>query len=495
MKRILYILLLIPAVAAGQTRAQQYIDSLMRCEPFRSSQLGVLAIKANGDTVARYGFVQRMVPASNVKLLTTGLALSELGSDWRYPTSIGYSGQIVEGVLKGDLYIVGGGDPTLASRDSIAKGIDGVFASWKAIISKAGIKKIEGLVIGDGRYFDGDGELPSWLYEDIGTYYGTGSCGLNFYRNKKDFRVSAGAKPGDELKIEPGYPDTPWMRYDYRCSTGKNGTGDQLFLYTNDLAPIGELRGTFAADRKPKTVECSNKYPSLTCAREFYKYLKACGLSSSGYADVDKDGLIRQDPSSGGSAKASTDVIIIGDTKSPTIGKICYIVNQRSDNFYAETLLRTLSKIKTGSACYDSCQVTVPDAFKRLGLNPSLGVDIYDGSGLSRRNTVSPEFFCTFLKAMLYSSSCEAFVSTLTSPDKGSQIGRMRKEPAELRDRIFYKSGSMGGVRCYSGYAIPTDGGKEDTIIFSVMLNNFSGLSWMAMSRIDRMIALIASEN
>ena len=495
MKRILYILMLLPAIASAQTKAQRYIDSLMTTEPFRTARLGVLAVTASGQTVAEYGSIYKMVPASNTKLITTGLALTELGKDYRFKTSIGYSGEIVDGTLTGDVYIIGGGDPTLASRDSIAHGIESIFGLWKSMLTTAGIRRINGRIIGDGRWADGDDELSSWLYEDIGTYYGTGTSGLNFYRNKKDFRVSAGASPGDALSIEQGYPDTPWMSYDYRCSTGKAGTGDLLFLYTNDIMPYGEIRGTFASDRKPKTVECSNKFPEMTCAREFYKYLKSSGMPCSGYGDVTEAGLLRTDFSRKSVETAADAPRIIGQTTSPAVSRIAYMVNQRSDNMYAEALLRAISKKSTGSACYDSCAVAEYAALTRLGLDTSSGVDIVDGSGLSRRNCISPEFFCKFLRTMLYSPSCEAFVSTLTTPGKGSQVGRLRQEPAEIRDRVFYKSGSMGGVRCFSGYVVPTDGGKEDTIIFSVMLNNFSGQSWIAMSRIDRIIALIANEN
>lgn len=491
--------LLLPVLAAGQTRAQRYLDSLMRTEPFRSAQMGVLAVKVGGDTVAQWGRLHKMEPASNTKLITTGLALACLGPEYRFQTSIAIDGTVSEGVLHGDVYILGGGDPTLASRDSIASGIDGVFAKWKKMLTAAGIKRIDGNVLGDGRWLDGERELPSWLYEDIGTYYGTGGGGLSFYRNKLDFKVSAGAKTGDPIHIGPVYPDTPWMTFRYRCTTGKAGTGDQLYLYTSDLAPIGEMRGTFAVDKGPKTVECSNKFAAFTCAHEFYKYLKSSGLPVKGYGDIDDFGHIRLDL--GGStaparaASPQEGLTVLGITRSPQLRRIAYLVNQRSDNFYAESLLRTLGKERRGSACYDSCYVAQREAFRSLGVDPSYGVSLYDGSGLSRKNAVSADFFCRFLRALMDQPVFEAFAGTLSQPGVGSQAGRLRSEPQTVRSRIWYKSGSMEGVRCYTGFVTPTDGGKEDTIIFSVLLNSYSGPNWMAMSRLDKLIALIAAEN
>ncbi len=71
----------------------------------------------------------------------------------------------------------------------------------------------------------------------------------------------------------------------------------------------------------------------------------------------------------------------------------------------------------------------------------------------------------------------------------------MRSEDPKAASRVYYKSGSMDGVRCYSGYVIPSDGGKDDTIVFSIMVNNYTGPSWKILNQIDKLIALIAKEN
>ena len=141
--------------ARSKTKAQRYVESISRSESLKSSVLGVLALTEGGDTLASWNSGQRMVPASTMKLITTGLAIHRLGPDFKYVTRIGYSGSIKDGILDGDLYIVGGGDPTIASKDSIAIPRAKLFAQWKSFLDKAGIKKINGKVIGDGRYFDG----------------------------------------------------------------------------------------------------------------------------------------------------------------------------------------------------------------------------------------------------------------------------------------------------------------------------------------------------
>lgn len=483
---------------APVTEAQKYIDEIMASESLRSAQVSVLAVRLDGEVIAERESFRKLVPASNTKLVTTGTALHELGTDFRFETSLAYSGSIEDGTLHGDLYILGGGDPTLASKDSIATATDALFSQWRSMLSQAGISRIEGNIVGDGRYFDGNREEPTWLYEDIGTYYGTGADGLCFYRNIQEFRVSAGAAVGSPVKVAPSYPQLPWMQFIYNCSTGIKGSGDKLYLYATDVAPVAELRGTYAVDRGPKRLECSNKFGAYTCAWMFRESLVTGGIEVSGSAaDIDASGKIRTEPgvpSKGApSAALRKDMTVLGSTYSPQLHRIAFITNQRSDNFYAEAMLRILGRTKKGSADYPECIKVEMDALKRMGLDPGKGLSLVDGSGLSRKDLASPEFFCSFLKAMLDSPACEAFVNSLPQPGQGTQIARMHGDPAA--PRVRYKSGSMEGVRCYSGYIIPSDGGKEDTIVFSVMVNNYTGSSSRLLSQIDRIISLIAKEN
>lgn len=466
-----------------KTAVQEYVESIMDSEPMRSAQVGVRAYRLSGEVVADYQSHKKMVPASNVKLLTTGTAMVELGADYRSVTSLAYSGKIEDGILKGDLYIVGGGDPTIASRDSITVSAESLFAKWRAMLSKAGIRRIEGRIVGDGRYFDGDREVSSWLYEDIGTYYGAGSDGLCFYRNIQEFNVTAGTSVGAPLRVSPGYPVLPWMQYSYNCSTGARGTGDMLYLYTTDVAPVAELRGTFAIDRKSKRVQCSNKYGALTCAWMFRENLTANGIKvDGGAADIDSRGMLRTSLSpleTSGKAELQQNLKPLGNTESPVLRRIAYMTNHRSDNFYAESILRTLGKVRKGSADYSRCIEAETDAFLRMNLDVANGVSLVDGSGLSRKNLVTPAFFCDFLRAMMDTPVFGHYVKTLVQPS----------------DRVFYKSGSMDGVRCFSGYVVPSDGGKEDTIVFSIMVNSYTGSSSKIKSQIDRFVELLEKEN
>lgn len=486
----------VPAVRRG-SKAQRYIESVSRSEILKSSVFAVLALTEGGDTLAAWNSGMRMIPASTLKLVTTGLAIHRLGPDFKYVTRIAYSGSIKDGALDGDLYIVGGGDPTIASKDSIAYPSAKLFAQWKSFLDKAGIRSVTGRVIGDGRYFDGPLEKDTWSYQDIGTAYGAGGDGLCYYENAQEFKVSAGPSVGSPVKVSVSYPVLPWMKYEYACRTAPAGTGDQLYLFNTEFAPYAEVRGSFAIDRKPRTEEFSNKFGAYTCAHYFCEFLKDNGISvAKGPADI-RLGRIRSDISSsvrGPYACGVDNLSVLGMTYSPSLKRIARETNLKSDNFYAETIFRTLGRRFHHSASYDSSYVAVNETLRSLGVNPGQ-VRIVDGSGLARHNYVSPAFFVRFLSAMMDSPSFGDYVQTIGRPGDRHYESRLTEAPSSVKSRVHLKSGSMNGVRCFSGYIEPSVGSKSDTIIFSIMTNNSLVSSSRIDPIIDRIILLLASDN
>ena len=464
---------------------QQSIEKILNDPALSEATIGICAKTADGRTLAEIDADNMIMPASNMKLISTGTALHRLGPDYQYITRLAYDGQIERGVLKGNLWIIGGGDPTTGSKDSIATPQAQLFSQWEKFILDAGIKRIEGDIIGDGRYFDGMPEHPSWQWSDIGTYYGSGPTGLMFYENMQSFRASAGKAPGDPVNITPSFPEAPWMEFRYDCTTGKAGTGDQLYMYASDLSPVAEIRGTFGVDRAAKRLDCTNKFPEYTLANYFADYLRSKGISTGGAADFRLCTGIDETP--------VEELTILGSTLSPSLKRITFETNHESNNLYAETLAKTLSKSLTGSACYDSTYVAIEAVLKELGVDTSYGIKMADGSGLSRKNYVSPDFFCRFLTAMTASPHFEDYVHSLPSPgSNGTLSANMKSSPAELKSRIKVKSGSMDGVRCYSGYIIPKEGCKDETIVFSIMVNNCTAPTWKVRQLLDKIMAAIA---
>ena len=450
----------------------------------------ILAVKMSGDTVACSGSRKMLLPASTMKALTTGLALHSLGPDYRFETRLGYSGEIDRGVLHGDLYIIGGADPTLGSRNPVAEPVETVFRKWKSFLDEAGIRSIDGHIVGDSRFFDSTAEIDSWQWNDIGTYYGTGTSGLSFNENMQNINVTPGSAPGKPLKISIGYPDLPWMRYTFSCTTGEAGTGNTLYLFTSPFSTEGEMRGSFAIDRKTKTEQVSNKFPAYTCAWHFSRYLSGCGISCSGGA-ADLGRVFGLAP---GRAVVQDSLTIIGTTYSPELSSIASETNHESNNMFAETLFKTIGREYCGEGTYDAALKASEGLLKELGAGTE-GLHQADGSGLSRQDSFSPEFMCGFLAAMMDSPSFSCFAESLPQPGKGTLSFLMGKYPPESKSRIRMKSGSMTGVRCYCGYIIPTEGSRDETIVFTVMVNNYFGSPRRLQTFLEKLVYLLSLEN
>ena len=154
----------------AQVTLQQRVDQAVSREPLKGAVVGVMVQDMSGRVVARREADRRMVPASNMKLVTTGAALHALGTGYRFETGIGYTGEVgADGTLHGDVYIVGGGDPTIGVSDTVAVKPDALFWRWKSILKQAGISRIDGRIVGDGRAYEGHLEITTWGYDDTGT--------------------------------------------------------------------------------------------------------------------------------------------------------------------------------------------------------------------------------------------------------------------------------------------------------------------------------------
>ena len=141
-------------LAAQPAQIQKVITQIASRNPALSgATVGVSVRDASGKEIVALHSGQRMIPASNMKLITTGAALHSLGPDYTFKTAIGYTGEIVDGTLKGDIYIIGGGDPTLGAPEKDYGNLP--FAQWLSILRKAGINTVDGRIIGDSRLWEG----------------------------------------------------------------------------------------------------------------------------------------------------------------------------------------------------------------------------------------------------------------------------------------------------------------------------------------------------
>lgn len=427
---------------------------------FANCSFAVKACFSDGTPIASVNAARRMCPASTMKTITTATALSVLGGDYRWHTSLACSGEIDScGTLHGDLFIIGGGDPTFAADHSPylhKQSADRLFGAMASMLREAGIVAVDGGVCGDGSYFEGMREDPTWLYEDIGTYYGTCVSGLNFYENRKDLLIQGGQVEGAPLSVTDGFPATPWMRWIYNCATGKPGTGDKLFVFSSELTSKAVLYGTFGAGKGTKTVHFRNNFPEFTAANELRQYLISNGIPVTGKTlQLGCQGPLDECDSLSWVLRALPEVTVLGSVPSLSLAEVVCKTNQESDNFYAEVLLRTLGKYRTGHSDLDSSAEQLKKELEAAGFHLGREVTIHDGSGLSIRDRVTAGFMCDFLRDVYFRKDFETF----------------RRSLVKYGQRCFLKTGSMTGCRCLCGYIMPHLPG-HNAIIFSIMVND-----------------------
>lgn len=486
MKQILITLLFVSIFALPATagnKAQKYINKEMKTDSlFANAIIGILAVDDNGKVIAEWNSNLPMLTASTMKTVTTGTGLVYLGPDFKYSTKIAYTGTIKDSLLNGNLYIIGGGDPTLGSNNEIAFNIDSIFGIWTNSLKRLGIQKINGNIVADDQYFTREQMPDSWSWGNFGASYGSAPSGLCFYENIQDFKLIPGKKVGDSAAIIPVYPQVPGLKIINEVTTGKPGTRDRSGYYVQDITRTSRYTGTIPVDRKEVYSDNSNRFPHLSCGYHFREYLLKNGIESNPEILDIKE--VKQ--------AADEAKIFIAETFSPELWKIVNVTNRISNNLYAETILKTIGKQMTGTGSYDSSIVALNRVLKEMGVD-TYGFTMEDGSGLSRQNYVSPKFFCDYYSIMQESNIFVPFFESLPVPGKtGTLKNVLKNENPEIKNRIHAKSGSLANVRCYAGYV---EGNKKNGLIkFAILTNNYAAPTSKMQPKIEGFLKALAAE-
>ena len=413
---------------------------------------GILAVNFKGDTIASLNKGKCMVPASNMKLVTTAAAYLKLGRDYRFNTTIATDGTVKDSTLFGNLYIIGGGDPLIGDLFSYLPKEDIPFGKWNKVLAENGIARVDGDIVGDGSYFTGELRHTDWSSEDERSKDGVVPSGLTWR-----------GKMGDSIPDGPLAAATHFRRW-----LIANGV-----VVTSEAMASQESVVYCTAARQPSDRQCPDG--------------SGIGLRSVFSGEGRIPVTVNLD-----------SLTILGIAQSATLNHIASIANHQSDNFCAETLLKAIGKSNNGSDDYDTATAALHRALSPIGLaGPSAGMRFADGSGLSRKNYLSPEFLVSLLRGMARSRYYKDYLHSLPRPGRadGTLKTRLPKAPSAVKDRIYMKSGSMYGVRCFSGYILPSDGNTQNTICFSIMVNNYVGSQTKLAPVLDALILELANEN
>src|ERR1700744_212469 len=212
---------------------------------YASVSLTVLDAKT-GETVFAVNPNMGLATASTLKTITSITAFNILGKDFQYQTQFGYSGTIAaDGTLNGDLIIKGAGDPTLGSWRYSGHKENEILSQMVTALQQAGIKKINGRVIGDDSIFGTQSVPNGWIWMDVGNYYGAGASGLCWGENQFDIKLKTGAI-GSPIGIIRTVPSMPYLQFKSELMNAPSGTGDDAYAFLPVNSNLMYLRGTYA---------------------------------------------------------------------------------------------------------------------------------------------------------------------------------------------------------------------------------------------------------
>lgn len=462
--------------------AQQVADlekAILNVHRENGMQHGMLSVCVynitKGQEVYSYNSQMSMTPGSVNKLFTTGVAFARLGSDFRFTTHIGIRGNIDrEGVLHGNIYIIGGGDPMLGSYRYRQTSPDSLFDGWTRALKKKGIKRVDGRICYHVGIFDEQPLHDSWPWGDVGNYYGAGVSGLNFHENMYFVYFNPGNKVGYPASSVRVSPKNINVHGTCEVTTGPEGSGDNVIIYGSPTSSERLYRGTVPLGKNDFRVRGALPNPAKQCADLFASYLRTHGVSISSNSMQ-----VFSQPDS---------LRMVLDYFSSDYYTIAQYTNLTSNNIYAESIFKYLGYAKYGKGSFSNGSKVVMDYFREKKLETG-GVKVVDGSGLSPRNRVTTDFVCRYLMAVSKESFFNDFIRSLSKVgENGTAKHLLSNLPAGMTVRV--KTGTMDGVKAYAGYI---DAANGDRLAFAIISNGHELSSAAAGEKLNKILQKVVS--
>ncbi len=460
---------------------KNYISSLQNAEGMLNSSYGFCLMNEAGEVIVQHDMNRSLSTASTMKVITTATALAILGEGYRYKTYLEYDGKIQNGVLLGNVYIRGTGDPTTGSdRFGVENSMESTLATWAEALKKVGIFKIEGKIIGDATFFSSQTIPDNWVWADIGNYYGTGASGLCLNENMYKIHLKTGKREGDPVSLLYWDESMKNLSFINELTTGKPGSGDNSFIFGAPYTTLRYIRGTLPPGHDNFVIKGSVPDPEEFAAEMFCDKLAELGIhTTNGTGSMLKlqfDGKI-----------SSPERNIFYTHLSPALKEIVYWTNQKSINLFAECLLSTIALVKTGIASTKKGAEEVWKFWEEKGI-PTEGMFLQDGSGLSPNNAATPYQMTAILHKSRKEPWYPILLASLPIAGKTGTLSSMAKDtPAE--GKIQAKSGYMTRVRTYAGYVTTLSGKKY---AFTIFTNNYNDSASAMKKRIEGLFVKLA---
>lgn len=495
MRRLLPLLALCVALLGAPPLPQQIEDILASGEALQRAHWGLLVTDlATGRRLYERNSLQHFVPASNAKLFTTALALSRLGPEHRFRTRVRADRSPDEqGVVDGDLRMLGGGDPTMGSRpwpyrkdaEPVAA-LQGIDALADQIVAR-GVKRVRGRVLGDDTAYVWAPYPTGWAMDD-GLYdYGAPVSALTLNDNVLALHVRPGASAGLPAAVS-FLPAIEFFTLHNGIGTVAAGSAEDWKLDRSPGSREVRLWGTVTAGGKEQRALLAVDDPARFAAMALHEALQQRGVV------IEQAPAARHRPEESvpdlrqGAATPEAAGVELASRMSAPLAQVLQVVNKVSQNLYAELLLREVGRVRRHVGSREAGLEEMQAFLTEIGIDPG-AYRFRDGSGLSRLTLVSPSAIVRLLTHMAHSPQADVWLSTFpVGGEDGTLAARFVKEPAGRR--VQAKTGSLSYVSALSGYAT-TPGGERRA--FAVLVNNAHAPATEIRAAIDRIGVVLAN--
>jgi D-alanyl-D-alanine carboxypeptidase/D-alanyl-D-alanine-endopeptidase (penicillin-binding protein 4) len=432
------------------------IDALLARNELKGARVAVTVVDAeSGERLYARNVDEPLAPASNQKLLTTAAALSLLGADATLSTRLLAAARPgADGILAGDLVVVGGGDPCLRADSLAAAGTGDPAGILADLVHRAGVTRIEGRLLLDDGLFDREWVHEDWTAGDVANSYAAPIGALSIHGNNLRVAVEGGSRPSARLLTTAlVYSVAPELRLADKSNVFKVGA------IRPDAAGVVRVAGEIGRAIDRREIDVPVRDPTELFGRCLLAQLAVRGVTVDGGAVL-----------AAGAGAALRDPVVLGAIETP-LGNAIVLANKESDNSVADHLFKLAGARYANEGSFAGGGHAVAGFLSDTVQTPADGLRMRDGSGLSARNRLTARQLCDTLVAMANAPEGvrDAFLRSLpVSGLDGSLDERLTDAP--YYGSVRAKTGYISGVSTLSGYA-RTAGGR--TLAFSILINEF----------------------
>jgi D-alanyl-D-alanine carboxypeptidase/D-alanyl-D-alanine-endopeptidase (penicillin-binding protein 4) len=423
---------------------------------------------ASGERIYGYRADELRIIASNTKLFTSAAALHYLGPGYTFETPLLTRGPVVAGTLRGDLAVVGRGDPTLSERFTLDP--YSAFRTWAHALAERGIRRVEGDLYLVHGYFEDAQVHPDWPRDQLANWYEAPVSALSFNDNCVWVRVSptgGGRARVDVLPPLGRYPVVNLTR------TGPSSRYHQVVVTRKGDASEIEVRGYVWHGARPV-----DAWVSVPDPVEYFGAALTAAFEEEGIEVAGHSRPVERIPAGAWERVAAHRTNLL---------TVLQVILERSQNFYAESLLKTLGAERCGGGTWEAGLEAVAQFLdEEVGIPPG-AYRMADGSGMSRGNRFSPDQTVRLLRYMYYHPWGRAFLQSLPYSGEEGLAWERRLAGDGYRGNVFAKTGTLTGVSTLSGYVK----GRSGTLYAFSILGNGTGSTWRARDAQDRILKAI----